>query len=534
MALITRGGHAEEGAPFYLLLVGLLWVACFISYSYTALTVPNRSSFLAPDENNTWCVARQLKEEGSFFINSPLNERFGVKFFRGRLFVEARENRYTSFNSPGLTLLVALGMVLGVPFFVVPFLSSLGVLGIYLVGKELRGPRAGILAALLFCPLPTVVYASNMVLDSVPSAALFLLAWGALLRATRTRSAAWAALGGFSLGLSFLLRQATAVFIAMLLAWLAWERRSVGRKLICSFLVPAALMAVGTMGLNVYLYGSFTSSGQAEGFGRSFLGMLVPVADLSALLHAPSTYLLGYTPLLAALGLWGTVVALRSPSRHRLLRGTSLFMWTIIVVTLVIYGPRPGTWGFFKLTLSGSMARYFILLYASLALLSSIALDEALRRGGHLLVLLSVAAILLTSAAISFGPTDANNLSWLRDRFAAISSYKEALLRDPTPTVVFTRRQDKDLYNDVEVGLCFTEEDAARSPEVAALFPIVDPREDLLPMIEQLLGEGWRVMVASDAPELVDCLRAQGYPLRRSAEFGSLYLVFESPSGEGM
>jgi hypothetical protein len=525
-------GKRLIASRFHLFLAFLIWAAAFLAYSYTALTVPQRSSFLAPDENNTWCVARQIQEDGSFFIPSPLNERFGVKFFRGRLFVEARENRYTAFNSPGLALLVALGMLLGAPFFVVPFLSSLGAVGLYLAGKELGGPRAGILAALLFCPLPTVVYASNLVLDAVPSAALFLLGWGSLLRAVRSRSGGWAALGGFSLGLSFLVRQSTAVLILLLLLWLAWERRGAGGKVLGCSLVPAALLAAGVLGLNRYLYGGFLSSGQAEGFGRSSLGLLAPVADFSAFLHACSTYLLGYVPLLAALGLWGAAVSWRRGSRRRTLRRAVVFLGAVILATLATYGPRPGTWGFSSLTLSGSMARYFLPLYASLALLSSLALAEALKRGRYLLTLLCVASVLLTGTALSFGPAKANNLSWLRYRFELISSNKRALLSDSTPTVAFTKRQDKDLYNEVEVGLCFTEEDARNTPETADLFPLVDPEGDLMPVIRTLLEEGWRVMVANDVPELLDLLRERGFFLRRSAVYGSLFQVFEPHSGE--
>jgi hypothetical protein len=502
------------------LLLFLLWLVVFLFYSYTAFTVPARSSFLSPDENNTFCVAKQIREKGSVFIDSPLNERFGLKIFQGRLYVEARENRYTAFNSLGLSLLVATGMFLRLPFFVVPFLASLGVLGIYLAVKELAGSRAGLLAGILYGLLPTNIFFSNQILDATPSSSLFLLALGAILTAMRKRSRPWALVSGASLGLSFLVRQATAIYILLFLLFILYCRKRTARKLWLPFFVSSASIAASTMVMNKLVYGSFFHSGQLASTGESISKTLLPGFDLKDAMHSINTYIIGYLPLLSLLAVIGFILAMRGKTASKW-RSLHVMLAAVALAAILSFGSRSGTWSFEQFSINASMARYFLPVYSFLAIYASLALDAAVRRGKSSIASLLVVATLCSCAVFAYGSLELTNVQRLKTRSIIYDQAKEQLLKSDEPTLVLTKRMDKDLYNDVEVGLCFTENDLRSNPDLST-FPIIDPEKDLLPVIDQLLEEGWRVLVASDAAELIDALKAKGYTLNQLMEYGSL------------
>ena len=111
----------------------VIWLLVLMAYSYVAARNPDRRSFIAPDESNTYHVAEALAERGTVFLNSPLNERFDIEIFRGRNYSKVGENKYTAFNSIGLVLILTLGMKIKLTYFILPFLSSLAVIGMYLI-----------------------------------------------------------------------------------------------------------------------------------------------------------------------------------------------------------------------------------------------------------------------------------------------------------------------------------------------------------------------------------------------------------------
>lgn len=506
----------------YLLAV---WLVVFLFYSYLAFTVPHRSSFLSPDENNTYCVARQIRERNTIYLDSPLNEKLGMKIFRGRLYVETKMNKYTAFNSLGLSFLVAGGMYLGLTFFVVPFLASLGVVGIYLVAKELAGEVAGFFAAILYGLLPTNVFISNQILDATPSFAMYLLSLGSILTAMKKRSIFLSTLAGAALGLSFFIRQANAIYIFALLVFLACQRKKLAIRQWASFLLPSVAIGLATVTMNRLVYGSFYRSGQLAGSEAGTFYMLFPKLDLKALLHSLSTHLIAYLPLLLILGIAGYIMACRGRSGATL-KPLNILMIILAAVTVLSYGSRSGTWSFDVFSITSSMARYFIPIYAVVIIYASLCLSNALSRGQKATVMLLISAILCSFALFTFGGLEYMNLQKLKRRAEINTQAKEALLeRFDQPIVVFTKRYDKDLYDDVQVGLCYTHEDAVRNPDLKNLFPLVDIEKDILPTVNRLINDGYIVLAASDSPELLDALGEKGYKTDRVEEFPSLYLV---------
>lgn len=502
-----------------------IWLIVFLFYSYLAFTLPHRSSFLSPDENNTFCVARQIHENHTIFIHSTLNEELGLKIFRGRLYVEARENRYTAFNSLGLAFLVAAGMYLGLPFLVVPFLASLGAIGIYLVAKDIGGRKAGYLAAILYGLLPTNVFISNQILDATPSFAMYLLSLGCMLAAMRNKSVVLSAVSGVALGLCFLIRQANAVYIFVFLVFLFCARKRLNLRQRLAFLLPSSVIALATVTMNKLAYGSFYHSGQVAGTHTGIFHALFPRFDPGSVVKALSNHLVAYIPLLLALGVVGYILAWRKKAHgnHKLL---SIFLLVLAILTLILYASRSGTWSFEDFSITSSMARYFIPLYAVIVTYASLFLSLLSSRGREAIAVLILAAVFCSFVLFTFGKLEYMNLQKLKARAVVYDQHKESLLNTyRQPIVVFTKGMDKDLYDDVQVGLCYTQEDVERNPDIKNLFPIVDVERDVLPAIDKLLENGYAVFAASDARELLDALSEKDYQLNRAEEYHPLFLV---------
>lgn len=502
-----------------------IWLVVFLFYSYLALSLPHRSSFLSPDENNTYCVARQIRENHTIYIRSRLNEELGMKIFRGRLFVEAKPNAYTAFNSLGLSFLVAGGMYVGSPFLVVPFLASLGVIGIYLIAREMAGRTAGYLAALLYGLLPTNVFHSNQILDITPSFAMYFLSLGCVIAAASGGSVLLSAISGLALGLSFFIRQANAFYILILLAFLLTLRKklSLGQKL--AFLLPSVLIAALTILMNKLVYGSLFRSGQVAGAETSAHRILIPKLNPGDVVHVLSAHLIAYIPILLTLGLVGYSLAWGKKVGTKL-KSLNVFMVAMISMTLLIYASRPGTWSFETFSITSSMSRYLIPVYAAVIIYASFCLYHISITGRGKAAVLLTTAILCSYALFTFGPLENMNLQRLKKRAEVYGRAKESLLNAyHQPIVVFTKRMDKDLFDDVQVGLCYTQEDLNHNPDIKYLLPIVDIEKDVLPAIYRLRDEGYLVFAAADCEELLASLTENGYQILQESEYGSLFLV---------
>jgi len=121
----------------------------------------------------------------------------------------------------------------------------MGVLGIFLLGREIFGEHEGLLAALLWALLPNAVHFSSDVLTEGQFMAFWILAAWAGLKALRSRSLPWALAAGALGGLAYETRaEGVGIPLALgaALSVLAWrERRSGGIRR----LTQAGALALG-------------------------------------------------------------------------------------------------------------------------------------------------------------------------------------------------------------------------------------------------------------------------------------------------
>jgi 4-amino-4-deoxy-L-arabinose transferase-like glycosyltransferase len=211
-----------------------------------------------------------------FVINTPEGKRFG---------------KYP----PGYPLLLALGAAVGQPWLVNALAAALGILGTYLLGRDLFDHDTGLLGAALVAISPMyLLLAGTLLAHSTSIAALMFFAW-AFVRARRPaepRRALFGITAGVLLGWAAITRPWTGLAVAlpfMLLGlWdvLRWRGRSLAlyaimacaAALVCLIQLRFNLAATGSAMTNTYrLWWSYDTVGFGPGHGRSQQGHTLAV-----------------------------------------------------------------------------------------------------------------------------------------------------------------------------------------------------------------------------------------------------------------
>ncbi len=161
-------------------------------------------------------------------------------------FVIDRDGRRFSKYPPGFSFLLALGVLVGLPWIVNALCGALVLVAVYLIGADLLGPPVGLCAALLGLLSPLLLLQSSVLMSHVSCcAALSFFAWTFWrCRDRRRRHPLSYAIGaGLCLGLGVLIRPLTAAGIG------------------AAFLVLAVVDLFRSPGFFVRRYGVMLASG---------------------------------------------------------------------------------------------------------------------------------------------------------------------------------------------------------------------------------------------------------------------------------
>lgn len=142
------------------------------------------------------------------------------EFFR-MPFVIVRDDMWFGKYPPGYPLILAAGVVAGLPWLVNPLLGGLAVLLVFVIGRRLYDAATGLIAAALLAVSPFLLLQAGSTMSHVAALVwtlLALLAFEAVVR----RASSWAAVGcGVALGMLALTRSLTAAGIGLPIAiWL--------------------------------------------------------------------------------------------------------------------------------------------------------------------------------------------------------------------------------------------------------------------------------------------------------------------------
>lgn len=173
------------------------------------------------------------------------------------LYVEAHDGKLFSKYPPGFSMVLAIGVELGVPFAINPLLGAITLLLLYVVVRRLAGERAAIAAQLILATNPFfVAYSASLFAHALTLA----LVMGVLVVLTDSKPR-WLLLGTL-LGALIWVRPVDAAACGMFVAFAVvrrdgWRRAFHGGSLA---LLPFAAFALAVMAYNARLSGRFALS----------------------------------------------------------------------------------------------------------------------------------------------------------------------------------------------------------------------------------------------------------------------------------
>jgi hypothetical protein len=264
----------EHGKVDKYAIWGAIWVTCLsaflVYFSY------ERHPHVQ-DEVAYLYQARYFAEGRLAMQAPPVREAFDFYL------MQFRGPNWYSCMPPGWPAVLAIGVMLGVPWLVNPVLGGLNIILIYVLLKNLYSRRLARTGIFLLCLSPWYVFMAMNYLTHTLTLTCALLAGLGILLARQSGKARWAAAGGAALGLMSLIRPLEGFIMAVLLG--LWSIGLGGRRLKWSSLVTFVLATTLVGGLvlpynkaltgsalkfpvNVYMEERFGHNANAYGFGR--------------------------------------------------------------------------------------------------------------------------------------------------------------------------------------------------------------------------------------------------------------------------
>jgi len=209
-----------------------------------------------PDEVMYLYQARYLAN-GSLTVPAPAVPK-AFSFYM----IPFESHRWYSIFPPGWPLVLALGVLLGVPWLVNPVLAGLNILLCYIFIREIADHSKARVAVFLLCVSPWYIFMAMNFMSHTFTLTCALIAALGIARARRTGKAIWGWLGGVATGMVSLIRPLDGVIVAGLLG--LWAIGVGGRRLkfspIIAFVLGAALMGGLVLPYNKHITGNPTVS----------------------------------------------------------------------------------------------------------------------------------------------------------------------------------------------------------------------------------------------------------------------------------
>lgn len=298
-----------------------------------------------PDEVAYLFQARTYAQGRAYFDPPPTPELFR------QFLIMTHGGKWFSVFPPGWPLVLALGVLAGVPWIVNPVLSGIGVLLVYAVVKRVHRSSTALAAALLLATSPLYVTVGATYMAHPLSIVCGLLALLSVLELRTDAGMRWAVIGGLALGLLFLARPVEAVSVGVVVLALCFGAFG-GRVRAPAFAVAAVVSsAIGSLFLvnNKILTGdalrdpvqmffdlTFYPGSNSLGFGPTkgnfgWANDILPGhSPLEAAIHLNLNLSIIDTELFGWLG--GALVFVAMLALGRRERGSWLWIWLIIAV----------------------------------------------------------------------------------------------------------------------------------------------------------------------------------------------------------
>ncbi len=206
--------------------------------------------------------------------------------------LQVEGGRWFAVTAPGWPLVLAAGVLVGMPWLVGPLLAGASVLLAFAIARDRLGAQAAALVALMLATSPWFLAAAASLMTHSLTITLMLFAWWAVLRPGRGRALSWALAAGLAMGWVFTVRPLDGLLIGGLTGIWVLAQRPGG-------LVRAALYGLGCLATgSVYFLHNLV-----------FTGSLL-TSPLQAYLRAewgPGANAFGFGPGIGPKGNWGAL-----------------------------------------------------------------------------------------------------------------------------------------------------------------------------------------------------------------------------------
>jgi hypothetical protein len=252
--------------------------------------------------------------------------------------------------------------------------TSLSIVLVFLIGRELMNAGGGLLAATFFTGLSALPSAFGLAGHATHFVVLFVcLATYALLRMEKHRPLWWAAISGLALGTAILMKQHAVVFTGAAFAWLLWRVFRKNEKAVSGAVIFSTAAAIPLL---------LTAIGLAwAGVWNRFYAWTIQYAreyvSIFPLRVMPGQFATKFAPILDngiwiwLVGLAGTLlIFFRTPYRRAAFFGTGLLLAGLVATA-------PGS--YFR-------GHYFLMMMPGIALLNAVlllALAEQIKRSAQ-------------------------------------------------------------------------------------------------------------------------------------------------------
>lgn len=223
----------ESGGVDGFVVVALLWVGV-LAAGFSWFVYESHPHI--EDEVIYLYHARYFSEGALTVPAPPVPEAFSFYM------IPYRSARWFSIFPPGWPAMLALGVVLGVPWLVNPVLASMNVLLSYLLLQEIYSRRTARIAVLLLCLSPWFVFMGMNFMAHTFTLTCALVAALAMVWARKTGRSIWALAGGCSVGMVSLIRPLDGLVVGGFLG--LWTIGVGGRPLKWSSIVALVLGTV--------------------------------------------------------------------------------------------------------------------------------------------------------------------------------------------------------------------------------------------------------------------------------------------------
>lgn len=478
----------------------LLLLMLFPLYTYINVNLSYRAA-TSPDETVALFFSKQIAEKSSFSWHSDLNEMYNVTFFKPRLSIDVGDNNYIG-PYVGFEMLLAIARLYDLVDFIVPITGLMGVLFIYLLGRNIFNENVGILSAIIFGLNPTYVYFANLYLSNVPSVAFVLLSLYCFHKGLSNSKNIFFGLAGLFAMYAMFIRTPEVIIFIVLIMGLFVAKIKFKQSLRLSNVTILVITFFGLLLLWIFSSQSNSSnSTMAPTYNGIHYQVTYLLNHLSIYSDSFRYYILFYPPLLFMLAFFGVSLCRFEKSYKK-----QIFLYTSILLCVLLfglYGFRGETWGFGNSEIDSSMARYFIIIYSIFSIYMAYFLNIFFKKQNYLyIVLFIILLIFVQYNSIIFD--DNNGLPKTKNRLDIYGSInREIVTNTPENSVIFTKSWDKIFLWDRNLAVYRTRDDIEKQPDIKYFFTPTSIDNDIIPIINDLLLSGTSVYVANDADDLL-------------------------------